>query len=234
MILCALALATPFYVFGAPAWFNRAVVAARYVQISDDVYADPGMAVADRRRALEDLQSARDRIATLYGAPRAKPVTILAASDGEAARLGLRDGVPGSAFITPVDTRLVLNMAHFSVDVMAHELTHAELADRLGFWTRMTRLPVWFDEGVALQLDWRHGYLVDCAAVGAQRIRKVQTLDRAGQFWDGDQGRIVANYRAAKCAAAQVLERHPAHSLYDSLARLHDGESFADVFPSGD
>ena len=52
-------------------------------------------------------------------------------------------------------TEVVLDLAHFSIDVTAHELVHAELAQRLGFWTRTVKLPVWFDEGIAVQLDRR-------------------------------------------------------------------------------
>jgi hypothetical protein len=40
----------------------------------------------------------------------------------------------------------------------------------------------------------------------------------------------VRNYQAAKCAAAEVLERHPPRTLYASLARLTEGADFDDVF----
>jgi hypothetical protein len=233
IILCALALAASVCAIGARTWFNRAVAAASYVRIADGIYVAPALSDADRRRVLADLHTARDRIAAVYGAPRSLPVTLIAASSSEAARLGLDYGAPGSAFISPAGTLVVLNMAEFSVDVTAHELMHAELADRLGFWTRMIHLPVWFDEGLALQLDWRGPYLVDCAAVGDERIRKVRTLARPGQFWDGNGDQVVANYKAAKCAAAQVLQWHPPRFLYDSLARLGRGESFEDVFRTG-
>lgn len=217
----------------APPWFNRAIAATSYIRIADNIHVDPALSNADRQRVLADLKTARERIAALYGAPRAQPVTMIAASVGEAARLGLGAGVPGAAFVSPTGTQVVLSMANFSIDVAAHELMHAELADRLGFWTRVTRLPVWFDEGIALQLDWRRGYVVDCAEIGAQRIAHVRTLFRRSQFWDGGNEQIIGHYQAAKCAAAEVLKRHPPHSLYQSLGRLRDGESFVDVFEPG-
>ena len=226
--LCALSMP-------APAWISRAFVASGgYEQIDPGVYAPASLSAVGRAQALANLAAARDRIAALYGAPRARPVTILAADDREAARFGLADGVPGTAFVTAVGTHVVLNLAQFSVDVAAHELTHAELADRLGFWTRMTRLPVWLDEGLALQLDWRGPYQVDCAAIGPERIRAVQAYDTARQFWRGDRDTIVGHYQAAKCAAAEVLARHPPRDLYVSLTRLRRGESAADVFRATD
>lgn len=42
-------------------------------------------------------------------------------------------------------THVTLNMEQFSLDVTSHELMHAELAERLGYWARITRLPTWFD-----------------------------------------------------------------------------------------
>ena len=143
------------------------------------------------------------------------------------------DDVPGTAFISPLRTEVVLNLAHFSIDVTAHELVHAELAQRLGFWTRTVKLPVWFDEGVAVQLDRRAPYAIDCGAVGGQRIRAVRQLTTVRRFRHGDRGQIVRNYQAAKCAAAEVLERHPPGTLYASLARLAQGADFDDVFGPG-
>jgi len=114
--------------------------------------------------------------------------------------------------------------------VTANELLHAEVAQRLGFWTRAVKLPVWFDEGVAVQLDRRAPYHIDCSAVGAQRIRQVRELTTVRRFWHGSRGQIVRNYQAAQCAAAEVLERHPPRTLYASLARLAQGAQFEDVF----
>ena len=232
-VLLIVVVATAATLAFTSSWFKRAVVAANYERIGHNVYADPRLSSSDRQRALAQLQSARDRITAMFGTPVARPVTILAANDTEAAAMGLPDLVPGSAFITPFDTRVVLNMAHLSVDVTAHELMHAEVVERLGFWTRMVQLPVWFDEGLALQLDWRSGYQVDCAAVGPARVRSVRALVRASQFWDGGQEQIVANYKAAKCAAARVLESHPPRTLYGLLLRLRRGAGFIDLFATG-
>jgi len=231
LVLFAAALAVPVRALCSSAWVNRALVGTDgYVQIDDGVYAARDLPLEGRRRALTALDAARARIARTFGAPVARPRTIIAADDREAARLGLADGVPGTAFISPVRTEVVLNLARFSVDVTAHELVHAEIAQRLGFWTRAVELPVWFDEGVAVQLDLRAPYTIDCGAVGAERVRDVRTRTTVRRFWHGDRAQIVRNYQAAKCAAAEVLERHPPRTLYASLARLTAGAHFDDVF----
>lgn len=230
-VLIALALVIPVRALCSSAWVNRAVVGVDgYVQIDDGVYAARNLPLEQRQRALTTLRAARGRIADTFGAPVARPMTIIAADDREAARFGLAADVPGTAFISPLDTEVVLNLAHFSIDVTAHELVHAEVAQRLGFWHRAVELPVWFDEGVAVQLDRRERYVIDCGAVGEERIRQVRQLTTARRFWQGDRAQIVRNYQAAKCAAAEVLERHPPRTLYASLARLTQGARFDDVF----
>ncbi|KGF83325.1 hypothetical protein IA69_00475 [Massilia sp. JS1662] len=234
IVLFAAALAIPVRALCSAAWVNRAFVGAGdYVQIDDGVYAARDLPPGERRRALTALRAARGRIAGTFGVPVARPTTIIAADDREAARFGLADDVPGTAFISPLRTEVVLNLAHFSIDVTAHELVHAELAQRLGFWTRAVKLPVWFDEGVAVQLDRREPYMIDCGAVGEQRVRAVRQLTTVRRFWHGDRGQIVQNYQAARCAAAEVLERHPPDTLYTSLARLARGADFDDVFGPG-
>jgi hypothetical protein len=234
LVLFASALALPVRALCSSAWVTRAFVGAQgYVQIDDGVYAARELPLEERRRALAALRAARERIAETFGTPVARPLTIIAANDREAARFGLSDDVPGTAFISPLGTEVVLNLAHFSIDVTAHELVHAEVAQRLGFWTRAVELPVWFDEGVAVQLDRRGTYLIDCGAVGAQRTREARRLTSGRRFWHGDRAQIVRNYQAAKCAAAEVLGRHPPRTLYASLASLSQGAHFDDVFRPG-
>ena len=231
LVLFASALALPVRALCSAGWVNRAFVSAHgYVQIDAGVEAARDLPPEARRRALSALRAARERIAATYGAPVARPTTIIAADDREAARFGLADDVPGTAFISPLRTEVVLNLAHFSIDVTAHELVHAEVAQRLGVWTRAVELPVWFDEGVAVQLDRREPYHIDCGAVGGERIRQVRQLTTVRRFWHGDRGQIVRNYQAAQCAAAEVLEQHPPRTLYASLARLAHGAHFDDVF----
>lgn len=41
-----------------------------------------------------------------------------------------------------------------NLDVIAHEMAHCELHSRRGFWASR-RVPTWFDEVLALQVDQR-------------------------------------------------------------------------------
>ena len=209
---------------------NRVFVGwSDYKKLEDGVYVDPTLSDVERQRALSGLQMARDRVTALYGAPIAKPVTIIAASAEEAAKFGVTD-VPGTAFVSLTATHVVLNMERFSLDVTAHELMHAELAERLGYWARIRKLPTWFDEGVALQVDRRPQYLNDCTTIGQDEIQRVKSLERPQDFWSADKAQNILNYQAAKCAVAELLKEHPPKSLFSALSRLRQADSFTEVF----
>lgn len=228
-VLLVLALMAPASAFCSPL-LNRVFVGwSDYKKLEDGVYVDPTLSDVERQRALSGLQMARDRVTALYGAPIAKPVTIIAASAEEAAKFGVTD-VPGTAFVSLTATHVVLNMERFSLDVTAHELMHAELAERLGYWARIRKLPTWFDEGVALQVDRRPQYLNDCTTIGQDEIQRVKSLERPQDFWSTDKAQNIRNYQAAKCAVAELLKELPPKSLFSALSRLRQADSFTEVF----
>jgi hypothetical protein len=147
---------------------------------------------------------ARHRIGDFYGAPIATPVTIIAANAAEGRKFGLTD-VPGTAFISMTGTYVTLNMEQFGLDVTAHELMHAELAKRLGYWARITQLPTWFDEGVALQLDRRAQYLIDCATVGQVFIGDQDLLMKLAIFRLHGLHHLLADSSSLKCGMNEQM-----------------------------
>ena len=61
----------------------------------------------------------------------------------------------GRTYQTPLGAYVIFGPDGIkSVDVIAHEIAHAELAKRLGY-KAVNKLPDWFDEGLALQVDNR-------------------------------------------------------------------------------
>ena len=63
-----------------------------------------------------------------------------------------------------------------NIDVIAHELMHAEIADRVGYWRRFTQLPVWFDEGLAMQVDYRAAYTLPVSDSKPTKVDYVKVL----------------------------------------------------------
>jgi hypothetical protein len=113
-------------------------------------------------------------------------------------------------------------------EVVAHELMHAELADRVGSRRRITAIPVWFDEGIAMQVDFRPQFdLPESEARGGTSY--VRQLEARGQFFDQDPQRLTRNFRAAKAEVAQWLSLAGQRSLYERLEQIRAGRPFQDV-----
>ena len=194
------------------------VLRCEWVSHSDDFVAvpTPGGAVYLNRVTLREqgqtflanLRQARLRIHRFWGKPQGGAVLIYCplqeqyenyCAGGEGAGCSL--GTPwGQSF-------LIIGPDGNSADVIAHELCHDELYARLG-WLRVKRdIPQWFNEGLAMMLDYRFSVPVADATV-------------AGVTVAGDSGETAAmryqNYRDEwlyRSAPARGGKRHPTLSL---------------------
>jgi hypothetical protein len=139
---------------------ERRAIASAWIEHSDftsvrSVYFAPGIGPAQRDAFVTALASARDRVEKLYGPLRGAPtivVTDAATRDRYAAN--------GTAVTHywPHGAIVVIGPRGQGVDVVAHELAHAELFARVGYVRLQWCLPTWFDEGLAAQFDERPFY----------------------------------------------------------------------------
>ena len=111
-----------------------------------------------------------------------------------------------------------------NADVVAHELMHAEIADRVGYWGRFTQLPVWFDEGLAMQVDFRPRYVLRDKA--RAKTEYVKTLSSASEFFVQDDDLLTKNYASAKAEVALWVADVGNTSVYSRLERIRAGERF--------
>lgn len=194
-----------------------------------NVYFEGDLSETEQRDMLTLLDAAKDRITKTFGEPIAKPTIIVISSPKTASKYGIHD-VPGKFFSSPWGNYLILNQKQPSVDVTAHELFHAEIAERLGYTARYWRFSTWLDEGLALQVDYRSQYMFDCATFDKSEIRRVKELDSPSRFWSADKDQNIKNYQAAKAAVCVLFKQVLHSSLYGYLERIRQGENFHDVF----
>jgi hypothetical protein len=199
-----------------------------FKNVSTNVYVDPVLSKSEFRRTLVLLNKAKERIKDRYGAFTANPVIIVTGTSKNAKRYGLGDS-PGKAFAAPWDEYVVVNYQTDDVNVVAHELMHAQVRKILGYWVYQTRLPTWFDEGVAMQVDDRDRYQIDYASFSPLEIRRVKTLKRPSEFWSTDKKRNIRNYKAAKAAVHKLLRDRSPRAVYSMLHEIREGEKFESV-----
>jgi hypothetical protein len=116
----------------------------------------------------------------------------------------------GSALTLPTKTCLLIGPKGANVDVVAHELVHADIAGTLGYWNYLS-FPAWINEGIAMQVDYRKQYnFADFDGVDSRYIESHTGRD----FY---QGEVRQNYATAKHLIAQWINVHGADQLLPNL-----------------
>ena len=181
---------------------------------------------AERQAILEIQTQAKTRIETMFGAPRAKPLVVFL--NNPTTVFTFKSNSYGSTFFVGPRACVIIGPDGTNVDVVAHELLHAELFARVGPWRRFREIPAWFDEGVAMQVDFRSRY-DSSQAVDATELASLRTLRSMDQFNAGNDQEITRHYARSKRAVAQWLEKIGRSNLYANLERIRAGESLDGV-----
>lgn len=196
-------------------------------RLPDGTLADAGLFSAERQTVIKQRAEALRRIAVTFGAAHAHPIVVhISKAD---ALWPFPYNSFGSTDFLPARTCIVLGPDGRSVDVYAHELLHAEIAHRVGFWTRWRQIPVWFDEGAAMQVDYRSAFSLpkQVAKVGGIRIQEKTTV---ASFFAVPSDQLTENYAEAKLALADWLDRTGRKNFYSRLAEMSQGKNFHEIW----
>mgnify|MGYP000884242847 FL=1 len=125
-------------------------------ELGGGVFVDPDMPPEQLVRLPRLVEGARRRVALYYGAAAARPNIVFCASSDcysgfGGVGLGFSDGT--NVLISPQGQRIA---------IVAHEMAHVELANRLGGLERvMKHIPQWFDEGQAVMASFAGEFTED-------------------------------------------------------------------------
>jgi hypothetical protein len=195
--------------------------------LPDGTWVQTSSTNAERQAMLELETQAKARIENMFGVPRAKPLVVFLKDSATIVTFKF-NGYGGTFFVGP-RVCAIIGPEGTNVDVVAHELLHAELSERVGPWRRFSEIPAWFDEGVAMQVDFRSRYN-SSQAVDATELASMRTLWSVDQFNAGNDEQITQHYARSKRAVAQWLEKIGRSNLYSRLERIRAGESLDSVF----
>lgn len=195
-------------------------------RLSDGVLVETGSSHPDQPAVVQRLLSnAKGRIGEAFGDPRSVPTVVFFNSATSFWPLQLNE-YGSTQFIGP-KTCVLIGPKGRNVDVVAHELMHAEIADRIGVRAKFADLPTWFDEGLAMQVDFRPEY--DLAEGGDHDTKSVRALRSARAFFAPDSQQLTNNYASAKAEVAAWTARVGDASVYAQLERMRRGEAFESV-----
>jgi hypothetical protein len=193
-------------------------------KLSDGSLAESESEV-DQQRYVQLTRDARARIENTFGPVESKPILVFFDQpDG----LGpFRLNAYGSTQFIGSRACVLVGPKGQNIDVVAHELMHAEIHHRVGYVKRFLQLPTWFDEGVAMQVDYRPQYSLSPQDV--QNTAYVRDLTTGLTFFNGDDQALTRKYASAKHEVASWLSKVGSTSLYSHLQRIRAGQSFAEV-----
>ena len=205
-----------------------------FEKVSDNIYVNKSNAVAgDDIAALIDEAIARDT--DFFGSLLCRDHTVIIICDDEKLLAKLGGDHDTQTVLFPVKKSYIsVSTEYLNVDVLAHELTHAELHERLS-GNALRRIPTWFDEGIALQNDYREQYSSETWAEQTDNGKHIvahEDMDTGAEFYSGTKEDRRFRYLNAKHDVAEWVETHGLQGFMDLIDRLNDGEDFCAAYGS--
>jgi hypothetical protein len=179
----------------------------------------------DQQRYIQLTRDARARIESTFGVVESQPILVFFDQPDRFGPFSLN--AYGSTQFIGSRACVMVGPKGQNVDVVAHELMHAEIHHRVGYLKRFLQLPTWFDEGVAMQVDYRSRYSL--SPQDALQTAFVRDLTTYSTFFKGDDQALTRNYASAKHEVASWLSKVASTSLYSRFQRIRDGQSFAEA-----
>ena len=191
---------------------RTSVVLVLVVLLANYSWVHAALVISDQHDCAEVLvQQAKQRLAGLYQEVKSTPQLVCL----DQPQLGLGHVIGTAHFAPGLPTIIVVNGDGQNVDVLAHEWAHAEFAHRVGVISRTYRVPAWFDEGLAMQVDWRDSYADQALGEMLEETGGVPALNDITTLSDFVQPGVVGrlNYAFSRCVVAEMLKHQPLDSL---------------------
>ncbi|MBQ4833618.1 hypothetical protein J8L70_10235 [Pseudoalteromonas sp. MMG010] len=192
---------------------------SHFNEVSPNFYVDQSIDTLKQVELLQAVEAAFKRVAGIYGTPDAHP-RVIATAETKFAKFGFNTtGMQSSGFFREC---IFLGPKGLNIDVIAHELVHAEVRHRTNLYVELTQLPAWFVEGTGIKADYRKPFLLENIDVTNDDVTKVKSV-----FYLSDFANTNLKYYQASLIAVNPMNPK---DMYKGLERLNNGEQFEDVF----
>lgn len=175
------------------------------------------------------IKEASDRNQHFWGALQSQPQFIYCLRGDDFKTYGSPYSVPAVTH-NKFGCRIVIGEEGADLDIIAHEMMHAELYARIGFLKSNFSIPTWFDEGLAMQSDYRNYYSEDTLKALSNnftQLPSLKTLATPTQFHTGNRSIVMLHYMTA---AHAVRQWYTPEKLERLIQDLNDGKDFETAF----
>lgn len=202
-----------------------------FKEVVENVYIQPSIADKDKNNILNNISKSKEIVAQLYGSFNAEPVFIIGNNAETLKKFGIENRT-GATLKTITGTYIVIGPDGVNTNVISHELTHSELAHRIDK-TKSKKIPVWFDEGMATQVDNRPQYSEEQWNKKTENGIKVPKMTELGsyeQFYVSDLNTRILNYTLAKHEVHRWISIVGQKGLLQLIDDINAGNDFYKVY----
>jgi hypothetical protein len=238
--------AVSYYFLFTQLFYCQAVRFAGFQSAGQRVFVSPQLNPSGFPLIKKLIKEAEIRVDSFYDGKESSPTYIICSTPIEYQKYCSAAEGAGCSLGTPWgETFVVLNPDGFNTDVISHELSHAELLSRLGWWNVTFKVPQWFNEGIALMMDRR---FVDSTnpverymhynnewlyhTGGGQIILELDEITTIKSFFNGSSKRVMLAYMTAAAEVSYWLASMNEDGFSEFLRLMSSGQSFKSAYHS--
>lgn len=175
------------------------------------------------------INQAAARMENFWGQKTSNPKFIYCDNEGDFIKYCVNPAAPAVTYLK-LGAVIVLGADAVDVDIIAHEFSHAELYERIGFYTFNHTIPSWFKHGLAMQNDDRAYYSEDTLKATSDNFKNlpdIKSFTSDQQFYAGSRQEIMLHYMAAK---HEVRLWYTKEKLARFCRDIQSGKTFKEAF----
>ncbi|MDQ3394031.1 MAG: hypothetical protein M3512_07970 [Bacteroidota bacterium] len=213
-----------------------------FEKVQPSVYISEGTTQIEKDSLLKFLQHSDSRIIDFWKEKQSNPTIIYCDNEALYKKYGSETDSPANIFGTPIGSIIVIGPMGLNTDVISHETSHAELAERLGWLTMELSVPTWFNEGLALMVDYRFSnpdmqfryedYKKEWyrkTGFGATEV-SLRDISSIKGFFQGESEDVYLSYLTSGLEVSRWLKRVGRDGLLEFIGRMNEGDGFGNAY----
>jgi len=175
------------------------------------------------------INKASARIDSFWGQKISNPRFIYCDNEDDFQKYCVNPSAPAATYLK-FGSVIGLSADAMDLNIIAHELSHAEFYERIGFIKFNYKIPSWFKHGLAMQNDYRDYYSDNTLMEKSNKFRNlpdIKSIKSDAQFYSGSREQIMLNYMAAK---HEIKKWYTKTKLIKFINEINSGKPFEEAF----
>lgn len=175
------------------------------------------------------INQASIRINNFWGQKTSNPKFIYCDNEDDFKKYCVNPSAPAVTYLK-MGAVIVLRADEMNLDIIAHELSHAEFYERIGFYKFNYKIPSWFKHGLAMQNDYRDYYSdnnLKAKSDNFKNLPDIKSIKSDRQFYAGSFEQMILNYMTAK---HEIKNWYTKEKLNKFLTDINSGKTFDEAF----